>query len=186
MKLPRPLYRVWQFWKTLTEKLSSQAWEEVRLILNPSQLALFKHMTTADQAHGYRVMKAIQTACHVKPELQAMDFPSEDLHVAALLHDVGKSRYPIRIWERPLPVVANCLFPEWMNVSGEDAPHGWRRPLVVARKHPAWGAEMSAQAGASPLTVWLIRHHQTENPPSFDHPNAERILHLLKEMDQQN
>jgi hypothetical protein len=31
---------------------------------------------------------------------------------------------------------------------------------VVAIQHPAWGAEMAAEAGSSPLVVALIRRHQ--------------------------
>jgi len=42
---------------------------------------------------------------------------------------------------------------------------GWKRIFVVAEQHPAWGAEMAALAGASQLTVNLIRRHQERSSP---------------------
>jgi hypothetical protein len=35
---------------------------------------------------------------------------------------------------------------------------------VTARQHPDWGADLCAAAGAPPLTVDLIRRHQTPLP----------------------
>jgi hypothetical protein len=44
---------------------------------------------------------------------------------------------------------------EW----GQGQPRGLRRPFVVATQHPAWGADLSAAAGASARTCDLIRRH---------------------------
>jgi hypothetical protein len=37
-----------------------------------------------------------------------------------------------------------------------------RRAFVVAERHPGWGAEMVAEAGASRMVVALIRRHQDD------------------------
>lgn len=174
--LPRALYRVWQFWQTLTGYLSPSDWQEVRLTLSPNELPLFKGMNRADQTHSFRVMKALQANGHTAPSLMA----------AALLHDAGKGLHPLRFWERPVPVLAKGLLREDAQPLGNGNPHGWRRPLVIAEKHPAWGAEMAAQADSSPLVVWLICHHQNANPPPIDHPDAKRFLAYLQKADNQN
>ena len=121
-------------------------------------------------------MQALQTGGHTDPSLLA----------AALLHDAGKGLHPLRFWERPVPVLAKFFLREDVQTPGKPLPPGWRRPLAIARQHPAWGAEMAGRAGASPLTVWLIRHHQDVNPPLPSHPDAKRFLAYLQKADNQN
>ncbi len=173
---PRAFYRVWQFWQTLTGTLSPNDWREVKLVLTLNELPLFERMNRADQAHSFRVMKSLQAGGHTDPNLL----------IAALLHDTGKGLHPLRFWERPVPVLAKGLLREDVHSPGNGNLHGWRRPLIIAKEHPAWGSEMAARAGSSPLTVWLIRHHQDENPPPIDHPAAERFLTYLKKADNKN
>ena len=74
------------------------------------------------------------------------DEHNPDLLAAALLHDVGKSRFPLRLWERVLIVSLKAFFPDRATRWGVGAAKGWRRALVVAAQHPTWGAEMARQA----------------------------------------
>lgn len=58
----------------------------------------------------------------------------------------------------------------------------WRRAFVVARQHPSWGAQMATEAGATPLTVSLIRRHQDvllKGSEDFE----DRMLRLLQSAD---
>jgi hypothetical protein len=51
----------------------------------------------------------------------------------------------------------------------------------VAEKHPHWGAEMAAQAGASLLTVDLIKYHQVDPNDANQHnyfPDLYRVDNL--------
>jgi hypothetical protein len=103
-----------------------------------------------------------------------------------LLHDVGKSRYPVRIWERILIVLSKAFLPgkvkRWGEGAAEGGGLGWRRAFVVAQQHPAWGAQMAAEAGASPLTSTLIRRHQ--DPRSNSSEGLEdRLLQILQAAD---
>ena len=82
--------------------------------------------------------------------------------VAALLHDVGKTRYPLRLWERVLIVLGRRMFPEKVKEWGSGDPEGWKRAFVIAQQHPDWGADLVEEAGGSPLTVAIIRRHQQE------------------------
>ena len=85
----------------------------------------------------------------------------QDLLVAALLHDVGKIRTPVSVWERSLAVLLEKWMPGRVEGFSEGSPDGWRRAIVVKVQHPIWGAEMAREAGCTALTVSLIkRHHE--------------------------
>jgi hypothetical protein len=160
MMAGRLLYRARQFWQALGATPHPEDLELAASVLTAPQLALFQQMPASDQAHGLRVLRAL----HEGGERDA------DLLTAALLHDAGKGRCPLRPWERALIVVAGAVCPAclacWGSTAGEgiegapDGDYGWRRPFVVAVQHPAWGAEMAAAAGASPQVVVLILRHQ--------------------------
>ncbi len=68
--------------------------------LSPEQLRLFGQMRRGEQLHSLRVLRDV-----------LRDAESPDLAVAALLHDVGKTRYPLALWQKTLPVLVRPLFP---------------------------------------------------------------------------
>jgi hypothetical protein len=180
MSLGRVLYRVRQFTLALRAAVDPGDLEQARSVLTPAQLALFAGMQPSEQAHAVSMYRQLVDQGETSP----------DLLLAALLHDVGKSRSPIRLWERVLIVFGKAIFPaqsrRWGNSSVEQAGRqGWRRVFVVAEQHPAWGAALAAEAGASPRTVVLIRLHQ--DPPSTEaDPEVKRLLGKLQAVDDHN
>lgn len=106
---------------------------------------------------------------------------NHDLWVAALLHDVGKIRYPLNLWERIEVVLFNSMMPGKAQDWGQAEPVGWRKPFVVALQHPGWGADLAERAGATPMTVALIRRHQEKT--GVDTGNPDNIENqLLKQL----
>lgn len=175
----RILYRLEQFRNALKSAPSGEEIESIREQLPPDLLALFMRMHPSEQAHSLRIYH----------QLQRDGETNRDLLIAALLHDVGKSRYPLLVWERILIVLAEQVIPEKVTQWGEGDSSGWRRPFVVAKKHPEWGAEMVEQAGASKLCVEIIRHHQDHLPVNLQskHGLAEQELLLrLQILDNHN
>lgn len=172
-------YRIRQFFEALLASPSADDLERVQQTLNPGQAALFRQLQPSEQAHAVRVLRAVEAQCHQKGSRVP-----PDLQVAALLHDVGKARYPLWLWERVLIVLGKALFPEAVGRWGLSEPRGWKRPFVIAAQHPAWGAEMAARQGASPRAVALIRRHQDHIP----HQNTEedRLLAILQAVDDEN
>lgn len=167
-------YRFQQFWKALTARPTQDDLVLARTVLTPEQFNLFTRLQPSEQAHSLGIYHALQAEGRREPDLLA----------AALLHDIGKSCYPLQIWERVLIVAAKTILPEQTERWGYTRSSGWRRPFVVAKQHPAWGAELAQNAGASSLLVEVIRRHQEPLP---DHPQslADLLLVHLKRFDDQ-
>lgn len=172
MNLERVLYRASQFWHILTKAPAPDDLEQARLFLPAAQYELFLSMPVDEQAHALKVFQRLRTVGETHP----------DLLRAALLHDVGKSRFPMRSWERALVVLGKAILPEQVIKWSQTLAEGWRRPFVVAEMHPAWGAELARSAGASDLEIALIRRHQ-DTLPGEDGSQEDELIRRLQDAD---
>ena len=169
-------YRLWQFWRNLTAvPLSAQEMETVTAVLTPAELALFQRFSLSDQQHSYRVLCTLQTAGYTQPSLLT----------AALLHDVGKTRYDVTVWERSVAVLLGLIWPQRAAVWGQEAEKWWQRPFAIKAQHPAWGADMVEQVGGDLLAVTLIRRHQ-DVVAATAVSEEDQLLRLLQWADDQN
>jgi hypothetical protein len=161
-------YRLWQFWKLLSRRISPDETAEVRGWLAPPLFEVFSRLNPSEQHHAYQVRRTLM-ACGVE---------DPDLLTAALLHDAGKSRMPLAIWEKAAIVLGGRLAPAATGAWGRrgEPVTWWTRPFVNARQHPAWGADLAAAAGAPPAVVALIRRHQDKIGP--DDPLYARLSAL--------
>ncbi len=144
-------------------------------LLSPELFALFSQLLPFEQAHALRVFEGIRSEGHTQPDLLA----------AALLHDVGKSRYPLRPWQRAVSVLLKQFSPETYQRIGEMTLNSWRAAIVVAAQHPRWGAEMAAEAGAAPSIQELILHHQDDDLSPLSEAN-QSYLKILQQVDENN
>lgn len=145
--------------------------------LSPAQLALFRRTQRSEQLHGLNVLRAVLTQ---------RDSTPHDLAVAALLHDVGKSRYPLAVWEKSLPVIVRKLLPGvYARCSAASPARIWCRPFVVVKHHPEWSAELVVQTGVSERVRWLIAHHADPLDDWHGHPDMA-LLARLKQADDAN
>ena len=162
-------YRVWQFWQSLKRSPDEDDWANARALLLPEELILFQQLPVPDQNHSLRVLKAVQSQGE----------GDQDYLKAALLHDIGKTRAPLRRWERVFSVLVTALFPGQVKIWGEGNPTGLQRPLVVIQQHSQWGAELARMTGNSPRVVWFIQNHELEDPEGSP---SERDLSLLRKL----
>ena len=154
------IYRARQTWNTITAIPEKDDIDQVRKIFSPDLMSLFLCLQPGEQAHSYWVYDQLRQGGET----------NNDLLVAALLHDVGKSLHPLRLWERIVIVLGKTFSTQAVKALGQGEPHGFLRPFVISEKHPDWGADMAAQTGASQLTVSIIRRHQE---PQNINPNEQ-------------
>lgn len=142
-RLRQGLRALFAFTQTVDYALAAQ-------YLAPPLLAIFRQMRRSEQLHSLRVLRALLDEGNV----------SSALATAALLHDVGKSRYPMSLWQRSIPVLVKKLSPRLLQrLSKGDGGGRWRRGFVVYVQHPAWSADLIAANGGSDDAAWLARHH---------------------------
>ena len=169
-------YRAWQFWQSLKKPPRLEDWHKVERILSTPELDLFKQLPVPDQNHSLRVLAALES------EGEA----DLDLLKAALLHDIGKMRYPLRRWERVLAVILSGLLPGTAAAWGQREPRGIHRALVVIHQHPAWGADLVEEIGSSPSVVWLIRYHEVDDLTGLLGQAGVELLRKLQRADNLN
>jgi hypothetical protein len=168
-------YRARQFWHALAAAPTAEELSQASQVLSPELMQLFLRQHPSEQAHSLKIYLLLRQQGEASPDLLS----------AALIHDAGKSRYPLRIWERVLVVIIQTLAPAKAQQWGRATPRGWKRPFAVASQHAAWGAEMAQACGASPLTVALIRRHH-ESPCMNPAQPEDELLRRLHSMDNNN
>lgn len=137
--------------------------------LTPALLALFNLMRRSEQLHSLNVLRALLAQENTPPELAT----------AALLHDVGKSRYPVSLVGRTLPVLVRFFSPALFRQLSLGDPHRFPfRPFAVFQHHPAWSGEMLREAGALEAAAWLAEHHADTSERWHTHP----LLPLLQRL----
>lgn len=118
--------------------------------LTPAQQRCFARLRRSEQQHSLRVLRALQAQGEVPPALA----------VAALLHDVGKTRWPFPLWQRVLVVLLPALAPGLARrLARGDTRNPLARALQLQRQHAAWGAQLARAAGADERSVALIAQH---------------------------
>jgi hypothetical protein len=152
----RLVYRTRQFWNALPVPRKPVETSALLPHISPTQITLFRRMQRSEQTHALHVLNLLKAAGQTAPDLLS----------AALLHDVGKVLFPLSLFDRVLIVLGKAFFPRQTRRWSKGTPEKYRLPFVVAARHPEWGADLAGQAGASPRTMELIRHHQ--DPPSAD------------------
>ncbi len=168
--------RIRQFVRGVTASVSVDELQEAARFLPPAGLSRFRQMPVDAQRHSLNVLTTLQGA----------GWHDSDLAAAALLHDAGKlaatkAGLTFNAWVRTALVLLDTFAPTLATrLAVEEAAGGWRYLLHVHLAHPQIGAHWADADGCSPLTCWLIAHHQDKtglsDPPSnsVDGPNRRR------------
>lgn len=138
--------------------------------LNPQQRHAFHRMSRAEQLHSLNVLRAV---------LQQADETPHALAVAALLHDVGKSRYHLAVWQKTLSVLVKAFLPPLFTyLSRDETINLWRAPFTVRKYHPKWSGQILRECSSSDVAVWLAEHHQDTHDIHQSHPHYPLLIRL--------
>ncbi|MBX3014534.1 MAG: HD domain-containing protein [Caldilineaceae bacterium] len=174
-------YRIHQFWAGWRATVHQQELADALVYLPAKAGEQFRQLPVDAQRHSLNVLHLLRQAGSISPDLAA----------AALLHDVGKlaaaqAGVAITLWVRGPLVLLARLAPHWLERwASPHHTHGWRYALYVHQMHPQIGAEWAAAWGCSPLTCWLIEHHQDDLPMEPE-SQAGQLLRLLQWADGEN
>ncbi|HVJ50504.1 HD domain-containing protein [Desulfitobacterium sp.] len=160
-------YRILQFYHGLFPRISSEDIRLVQSFLSAAPISLFEEQSPADQRHALDVaIDLLQNQTHLPSSQKSI------LIQAALLHDCGKTCYPLKIWQR-IYIVLCAKLPYTLQKSLKALTNyqALSLPLTLAQEHPEWGAKLASQAGLNEEVVELIRYHHT--PRS----EAGKLLH---------
>ena len=175
MTLSSLINRVRQFARALHATVEARELNELPEYLDAAQRDLFRRMSAGDQRHSLDLF-------HILRERGETD---DALLQAALLHDVGKSLAPIRLWQRVVFVLLGRVSSAWRDRFCGDAKRDWRFAFHVLAHHTELGAELARAAACTDEVVALIRNHQRRATAQLPLPApAQRKLRALQAADE--
>lgn len=150
-------YRVHQFIQAIFPHLdpSEIAWALDNL--PPEASSLFLRQSRTEQRHALDVAQGLMNEIN---DLTVSNF--QNLLVAALLHDCGKSMVSIRLWHRVFIVLMQKM-PHSLWSRLERSNSVFTAPLKTASQHALWGANLAKKAGLDPVICLLIHEHHSPN-----------------------
>lgn len=167
-------YRVEQFFRALTARVSDEEVRRATRALTPEAQSLFRNQAAQDQRHALAVYHALWQEGHKDPHLLA----------AALLHDAGKAATRLSAVHRSIIVLLGRFAPNLLARLSRGEPEWWNRTFVIHARHPEIGARWAEEANCSSLTVDLVRRHEEELTSC--QTEQDRLLAALQAADDAN
>jgi len=165
-------YRIAQLGRALRTAVTPEDARAIGALLSAAELQLFLAMRPRDRRHAVETMRLARRAAS-----EAGAVPSNDLLVAALMHDVGKGT--LRVEDRVLYVILRAVSLRLVDRLAREpgalavSSAHWRQALWRLRHHAALGAALLHAAGSHPRVIELTAIHH--DPPASD----DRELHWL-------
>ncbi len=138
--------------------------------LTRRELAAFKRMSRADQLHSLKVLRAT---------LRVEPMASPTLCAAALLHDVGKSRIHLAVWQKTLAVLMLRFAAGFCGkLSTEESTGLLRAPFVVRQHHARWSGEILRDCASAEAVIWLAEKHHDDAALQAEHEHVSLLKAL--------
>ncbi len=146
-------YRVGQFLRALWAPRAKALTDGAAALLSAREIQLFERMAAFDQAHSLAVYS----------RLRELDPDGVDLHVAGLLHDVGKGLPSLA--QRVAFVLATALWPKNLERWATIPRRSFRGGLWALSHHAEAGARFLEAAGSRPRVTEIVRKQGNPEDP---------------------
>ena len=173
----RIFYRIKQFFRALSPRITEEDKAFVRQYLNIEEAALFDNLTRYQKKHSLAVAKKMLEVVRGSEEVDekgAVKF--------SLLHDIGKSAVRFSLFDLVILVIFRKLFRGLYNKlakKGEGSSSLILRKFYVHKFHGIIGAELLRRAGVSEKIADLVENHD-----KILEPNDPLELMLLRQLDE--
>ena len=166
------LYRIGQGLRALSAFATAPDLALAAQHLTNCELKAFCALSRSEQLHSLNVLRALLNADATAPSA---------LRAAALLHDAGKARARLNVWQKTCAVILTALAPMLSHALSEgEALTWWRAPFIVRRHHATWGAEILRACQSDAAVIWLVEHHQDNASDHRGHPLALQLIALQR------
>ena len=165
------LYRVKQFIWGFTSFFKNIDYEYVNEFLNEDEIKIFNKLKHNDKHHCIRVCK---DSIKMKEDFN-IDVDKYKLGKAALLHDVGKSKMPLSIFEKSVVVLLDKA------TSGKIKKYDKIKQIDIYYNHPKNGLEVLKNFKYDKELLEVVRYHHNNNNISDN-----KLLNIIRESDDKN
>jgi HD-GYP domain-containing protein (c-di-GMP phosphodiesterase class II) len=166
-------YRIKQFYQALFPSISPLEKEWIRKILPAKAFSLFCKQALPEQRHALEVTKSLNNTS-ISLDLRPKEY--ENLLIASLLHDCGKSLVKFYLWQKIIIVLINGC-PLLIKKYIVTKPGFLTHTLNIAHQHAKWGESLAKEAGLNEQICQLIGQH---------HCPKTKLGKILQENDSKN
>ena len=162
------LYRVKQFYWSITAHVNAKDIEYLRKYLNEEEINIFNKLAVLDQKHSINVAMDIENSCETK------DINKNILIKAALLHDIGKSEYRSNVLNKTVMVLLDKI------TGSKIKKYKSIKMINIYYNHAEIGYNILKDQGYDEILLYLVKnHHNTEIKGNL-------YLDILKKSDSNN
>lgn len=162
------LYRVKQFYWSITCKVNTEDENFIKNYMNEQEMFLFEKLPDYEKIHALKVAKDIKKTYSGNEENKYM------LIKAALLHDIGKISYRLNPIYKSLMVIFDSIS------RGSIKKYSNIKKINVYYNHADMGYSMLKEYGYKERFLYLIKNHHNNNII------GDKELDILKECDSRN
>lgn len=162
------LYRVKQFYWSITSRVSAKDEEFIKEYLNAQEICLFQKLPDYEKMHAIKVAKDVEKLYNGEEERKVI------LMKAALLHDIGKISHRLSPVNKSVIVILDSIS------SGRIKKYDNIKKINVYYNHADIGYSMLKKFGYEERFLYLIKNHHNDNII------GDKELDILKKCDSRN
>ncbi|ATD53756.1 HD domain-containing protein [Clostridium chauvoei] len=165
------LYRVKQFLWAIESNFKRIDYDYLRKYLNSDEIKLFDTLKHNDKHHCIRVCKD----SILMKEQENIDVDDFKLAKAALLHDIGKSKFKLNIFEKSIVVLLDKA------TNGKINKYDNIKQIDIYYNHPKIGEKILRKYNYDEEFLQVIKQHH-----NYNYDNNNKILEIISKCDNKN